>query len=236
MHSIEFLRSSLERSFPLRMLKINIGTLALSIATASDIDSLIERISEEEFRKDERLPYWAEIWHSAIALSQFLQHNPTFVAGKNVLEIGCGLGVTGITATTLGAHVTFSDYDQHALIAAELNFHSNINNGVSEFVNLDFRRPPDQRWPVILAADIVYEKRYIKPLADFFSQCLEEKGLLLLAEPNRMIAIPFFKALTERGFGYLRFDETADLYARPVAVGIYAISRTLLTRDLFQTS
>jgi len=59
--------------------------LALSITTASDIDSLIDKISEEEFRKDERLPYWAEIWHSAIALSQFLQHNPTLVAGKNVL-------------------------------------------------------------------------------------------------------------------------------------------------------
>ena len=45
-------------------------------------------ISEADFEKDERLPYWADIWPSSTALS-------TIVAsldghGKRALELGCG--------------------------------------------------------------------------------------------------------------------------------------------------
>jgi len=36
------------------------------------IESYLQNISEEQFKKDERLPYWAELWPSSIALTKYL--------------------------------------------------------------------------------------------------------------------------------------------------------------------
>ncbi len=47
-------------------------------------------ITEEAFEREEFLPYWAELWSSAVALA----HDVSLRAlrGKHTLELGCGLG------------------------------------------------------------------------------------------------------------------------------------------------
>ena len=176
MHLEEELRNELLSSFGLRSFDLEIGDTRLSITTAEDIDLLVDRISDDEFRKDERLPYWADVWHSAVSLAQHLIMHPSIVRGKNVLELGCGLGIPGIIAALLGAHVTFTDIDASALLAAEYNLLRNAPGHSATFLNLDFRDLPFRTWPVILAADIVYEQRSIEPLTAFPFPCKSAKG------------------------------------------------------------
>jgi len=210
-------------SFPLREITVDTGSRCITLSTAEDIDLLVDSISSEEFNKDERLPYWAELWHSAAALTSLLQEQPETVRDIEVLEIGCGLGLPGIVAAGLGARMTFSDYDEHALAIVELNMRRNNPGICASYMQMDFRHPPPRRWPRILASDVIYEQRFVEPLADFLNAALAPEGCILLSEPNRMIAVPFFDALHERGMRYTRSSRLTALHGRTVEISLYEI-------------
>ena len=48
-------------------------------------------LSEEAFEQEEFLPYWAELWPSALALARAVARRP--LTGRRTLELGCGLGL-----------------------------------------------------------------------------------------------------------------------------------------------
>jgi ETFB lysine methyltransferase len=219
------LRGMLEASFPLQQFALQVGEITLSVTTAEDMQELINRITEEEFIKDERFPYWAEVWHSAIALGEYLQERPDLVRGKHAHEIGCGLGVPGMIAASLGARVSFSDYEEPARRLVELNYLSNALPQPTDIFHLDFREPPQRTWDVILSSDVIYERRFVEPLATCLDAITAPDGIILLAEPDRDIAVPFFHRLKDLGFTYERTQKSVSLYSRTVEVSVYAISR-----------
>ncbi len=225
MSRISELRNILAAAFPLKEIAVEAGDCTLTLTTAEDIETLIEKLSSDAFNVDERLPYWAELWHSAVALATVLAEKGGELRGLEAIEIGCGLGLPGLVAASHGARLTFSDYDEFALRAAELNLLTNVPAAEAEFLPLDFRQPPDRKWPLILAADVIYEKRFIDPLATFLDATLAPGGTILLAEPNRIIAVPFFEALTALGFRYTRESRYANLHGRTAEVSVYSIQR-----------
>jgi len=77
--------------------QFHFGRQTLIIKRVKNLDDMVNRISDADFEQDERLPYWAELWPSAEALSRFLFRNPHLVAGRSVLELGCGLGLTSLS-------------------------------------------------------------------------------------------------------------------------------------------
>ncbi|MFZ1728872.1 MAG: 50S ribosomal protein L11 methyltransferase [Bacteroidota bacterium] len=225
MHRIKELTTELASRFPLRQIELTVGERIYRLTTAEDIEQLIEQITEDEFRKDERLPYWAELWHSAVALAGYIVEAPDRFAGMRVLEIGCGMALPGVVAASIGAHVTCGDFEPLALNVAEVNMLQNVPDNPVDVRLMDFREHPAERWPLILAADVIYEKRFVEPLADFLDHAIEADGSIILAEPNRLIAVPFFEALTARGFRYTRISRSADLHDRVVEISIYEIGK-----------
>ncbi len=232
MNTVSSLLEQLAAAFPLRTLEVTLASRTISLKTARDIDALLDGISAEQFRVDERLPYWAELWHSAVALSLMLEEQPMLVAGRRVLELGCGLGLPGIVAAQLGARVTMSDFDEVALVAAELNLRTNAPDAEVHVLPLDFRMPPSETWDVLIAADVIYERRFIDPLIGCIDACLSDQGRLYLAEPNRQIATEFFDRLAVRGFRDEVRSITAFLHQRSVEVSIHTISRTHANRRM----
>ena len=49
------------------------------------------------------------VWPSSRYLGELLCQNMEFVKGKQVMELGCGSGLSGIVASKLGANVIFTD-------------------------------------------------------------------------------------------------------------------------------
>lgn len=47
-------------------------------------------------------PYWAEVWASAIAVSQLIAEDSSLVKGKKVADVGCGLGFVGLCSAKQG--------------------------------------------------------------------------------------------------------------------------------------
>src|SRR5690606_27891621 len=115
-------------------------------------------------------PYWAEIWPSGIALGAEIAAAPELVAGKPVLELGSGVGITAAIALAAGAVLTTTDYAPESLAMTRLT--CRLHTGTEPDTRQVNWRAPDAHllqddgapWPVILAADVLYEERDIEPV------------------------------------------------------------------------
>lgn len=153
-----------------------------------DIETLLDQSAADP---EQNLPYWAEIWPSGIALGAEIARAPGTVAGKPVLELGSGVGITAAMALEAGALLTATDYAPESLVMTRLT--CRLHTGREPTTRQVNWRAPDApllqddgaRWPVILAADVLYEERDIEPVLDVFAHVLAAGGLLLLAEPGR---------------------------------------------------
>ena len=160
-------------------------------------------------------PYWAFAWAGGQALARYLMDNPSVVAGKPVLDLAAGSGMTAIAALKAGAaSATGNDIDEFAGVAMRLNAEL---NGVSLQVQLgDMLSGPAIADHVILVGDLFYEK----PLADkvllWLLACQRAGAVILTGDPQRTY------------FPKARFSRIAE-YRVPV-------SRELEDADFKQTS
>lgn len=148
------------------------------------------------FERDEYLPYWAELWPSSMLLGEVLLAEPG-LDGLEALELGCGLGLAGIVALSLGVRVTFSDYDSTALHFAARNARLNRFEDF-HLLRFDWRDPPSLRFPLIFGADLLYEERNLNPVLNTICNMLSDNGLCLIVDPDRRPAQRFRAALDSR--------------------------------------
>jgi predicted nicotinamide N-methyase len=156
----------------------------------------------EAFVKDGYMPHWADLWPASRMLAKAILHEP-LPPGGEALEIGCGLGLAGIAALSVGWKVTFSDYDASALRFAANNARL---NGFSNFstLQLDWRFPPDDlRATVILGSDLVYELRHVEPVVAFINRVLLPEGKCLLTDQDRMPSQALKEMLQSAGLPFV---------------------------------
>lgn len=178
----------------------------------TSIDALLDHpATYAAFAQDEYMPYWAELWPSALMLGRVIAQQ-SWPQGMQVLEVGCGLGLSGLVALAMGMHVVFSDYDVAALDFAARNARL---NGFEQFstLPLDWRCPPDDLTvSLILAADVIYEARNIQPLIRLMATVLGPGGECWLCDPDRPHKDEFQSALGAQGF---EFEARAMTLERP---------------------
>ena len=68
----------------------------------------------------QNFPLWIKIWEASLVLAEYLAGMEA-EEGKRLLEIGCGIGVVGIVASSFGHHLTMTEYNQDALNFARAN-------------------------------------------------------------------------------------------------------------------
>ncbi len=150
---------------------------------------------------DEYVPYWADLWPGARMLGKYLLKQ-TWPAGLTVLEVGCGLGLPGIVAQSLGMHVIFSDYDATAMQFAREN---SWINGFDNFetLHMDWRFPPSNlKVPLLLASDLIYEMRNVEPLVHLIKHVVAPGGECLLTDQDRVPMQHFRDTLQSQGLTY----------------------------------
>jgi predicted nicotinamide N-methyase len=163
------------------------SVLGLRLLRPRDAEALL---SEEEFARDEFLPYWAELWPSALDLANVVAQRE--LAGSRVLELGCGLAVPSLVAARASARVLATDWAEDAIALAHENAR---RNGLAlDAAVVDWRDPEPllERAPfdLVLAADVLYERRYVDVLLELLPSL---GGEILLAEPGRPFAPTFLK-------------------------------------------
>ena len=194
--------------------EIRIGDKNYSVWAAEDLDEMVDALiakgEDHPDYKDERLPYWAEIWPSSLALAEYVQNCEEITSESTVLELGCGPGVAGLAAHRAKL-VTVSDYEKPALTLSVANWLENL--GIEPCAELmDWRDPRlELAADILLAADVAYEKRFFEPLINTFKKLLKPNGYILLSEPGRSVAGEFFEQMKASEFSVEQSDEISGI-------------------------
>src|SRR5687768_1672323 len=160
---------------PLRVDRVDLPgtTESMLISRPVDYDRLIDAAAADP---EQNLPYWAELWPSGVALAARIARDPGIVRGRRVLELGCGLGVTAVAALSTGADLVVTDYTPEALALCSLNTLDQAGTQ-PKTLRVNWRDPGPtlhaaarDGFPVVLAADVLYEGRDVDPLRALVEQ------------------------------------------------------------------
>src|SRR3954447_20700824 len=154
----------------------------LALLRPRDTEALLD---EEAFERDEFLPYWAELWPSALALARMVAARA--LHGARTLELGCGLGLPSLAAALAGGRVLATDWSPDAVAMTARNAE---RNGLSiETLVCSWSEPEPllERgpWNLVLASDVLYEERNGEALAPLLPRLLAPHGEVWLADPGR---------------------------------------------------
>lgn len=183
-------------------------------------------IDEHDFARDERLPYWAELWPSAVALARRLSGED--LAGRSAVELGCGVGLPGVAALACGAGVTATDHYEAALDFARYNARANLGWEPRTRL-LDWHEPRTEglgSFDLVLAADVLYEPRNVVALAALIPRLLVPGGEVLLADPRRKDAPGFLQRVRDKGFHISTEECSVPSGGREVIVLMHLLRRS----------
>jgi predicted nicotinamide N-methyase len=166
----------------------------LRLLRPRDSEALLD---EHAFEHEEYLPYWAELWPSALALARTI--GVRALHGARTLELGCGLGLPSIAAALAGGRVLATDWSAQAIVVAARN--AELNDARLETLECSWTAPEPllERgpWQIVLASDVLYEARNGVALLPLLPRLLAPRGEIWLADPGRPAAEPFLAAAEE---------------------------------------
>ena len=195
----------------------------------AELERLWDSMTESEFTDDERLPYWVELWPASIALADYLARRKDMLGGL-CLDMGCGLGLTAMVASSFGAKVIAMDYEFEALVYARKNA---VSNNVPQpvWTAMDWRSPAVRAGScdLVWGGDIMYERRFVGPVMRFIDHVLAPNGRVWMAEPNRDVYQDFRSAVFQKGWKAVKVytGRLPAVYKQPeqVSVTLWEIMR-----------
>jgi predicted nicotinamide N-methyase len=181
---------------------VTAGGRELRLLVPPDAEALLD---EEAFEHEEFLPYWAELWPSGVALADALTERD--VRGCRVLELGCGLALPGLIAALKGATVLATDWSPDAIALLRVNAERNgamLEAAVSSWTDAqpELAGAP---WDLVLAADVLYERRNGDLLLELLPKLTREA---LLADPGR----PHLKGFLDRAADGWEIERAGTVY------------------------
>lgn len=187
--------AGIDSRFQLATTEVFLPSGVCTITHPRNADDLI---SEADYVRDERLPYWADIWPSSIALATSLA--TLAPAPVRMLELGCGVGVVTIAALRLGYDVLATDYYDDALLFTRRNALAGTGREPATRM-ADWREWPGDlgRFDLVVASDVLYERPYAEFVAEVLANSLAPGGTAYIADPGRVAVGAFIAAAAARG-------------------------------------
>ena len=155
----------------------------------------------------------ASLWPAGIAASM-LMLSPEFrsaAKGKDILELGSGLGLTGMTAATGSAKIILTDNDEETVellkVSLVRNSEAIVADGVAK--SLDWRDTPvgDDLTPVdiIVGSDVAYYFPLLRPIMDTTRRFLIKPSrlLFLAGQANRESQWDLYKNIRDGAYNQL---------------------------------
>ncbi len=181
---------------PFRWREERAGPLALRVLEAVDLERHLDRerlLTDDAFEP----PYWALVWSGARSLLEALLEEGD-LAGRSLLDAGCGLGLVAAFAAAAGARVTAADREPAALEAAALI--AAANGLAVEAVEAAFSEIAPRRFECVAASEVLYDAGRLPELAHELSRLVEPGGSLWVADARRIDTARFFDELGRIGF------------------------------------
>ncbi|MBB1284498.1 methyltransferase [Flavisolibacter sp. BT320] len=178
--------------FPLHLQTIPLQSAPVSLYVP---DAAAVRAAYEEGKMP--FPYWSQVWPAAIALAQFLAIHPEYIARKNIVELGAGLGLPSLVAASYAGTVLCTDIAPEAVAIVEKSVKKmgleNVCAMAIDWSNL----PKEFSADVLILSDINYEPAAFGQLQKLVNRFLQNGSLILLSTPQRLMAKEFVLPLLQ---------------------------------------
>jgi predicted nicotinamide N-methyase len=172
--------TGIAEKYDLKCMPVTIGGKTLNIYTVENWDAFVERLEREGKEYVTGFPFWVKIWKASIVLTDHLIRSG-LEKQKHILEIGAGMGITGLFLGALGYNVTITDYEEDALDLLQMNAETNRLDGVS-VKKLDWSKPSlTSTYDIICGSELIYKEQFIRPIINLFREYLRPKGTVYLA-------------------------------------------------------
>ncbi|KAG2521520.1 hypothetical protein JM16_003543 [Phytophthora kernoviae] len=179
-----------------------------------------------------------KLWDSCLVLTRYLSTRRELLAGKQVIELGSGLGLVGIFCAMLGAHVTLTDMEEVIPLLAyniALNFPGLEQDGAStsqSFAKGDavvlpvakahpWGEPPrdlPSHADVLVLSDVVYDPEgYVPLVKSLEALATSPETLVLMAHRSRNPMEYQFFELLSRAFSCEQIDWLSTEKSAPKA-------------------
>ena len=221
---LEKILKDLEKDYPTEIVPITVSGRTLQCLRIEDLDEIIyQRLVTTDIEASD-LPFWGKIWEASILLAAYLAAQPV-LPGRKILEIGTGLGVSGLFAAACGHEVTLSDHKEEILRFIMANGMIKKLNLVST-TNVDWSQtaPRQQVYDWIIGSEVVYHRPTYDALVKFLLQTLKPHGTIFFAKSTSLPADTFFAKLTQH-FKFKRLDKVMRSEDQEFAISLYAIKR-----------
>jgi len=170
---------------------------------------------------DTPFPFWAKIWPSSIALSNFLHEHTHWVKDKTVLELGAGIGLPSFQIAKMVKAVIISDHNSDAVELIEKNI-ALLDLKNAKAVLLDWNKfQNDIKAEVILLSDVNYAPVEFDSLLQIIENYLSKGSTIIIATPQRIMGIPFIEKLQPYFKRETIYTETENM--KEVAICIYVL-------------
>lgn len=144
---------------------------------------------------EEPFPFWAQVWPAAYALADFISKHGEITRGKQILELGGGIGLPSFTAAKYAKSVIVSDSSAEAVALLQRNIRQwGIQN--IEAACIDWNHLPENLLPdLVLMSDVNYAPDQFQALLVLIKKLIHTGCCLLLSTPQRITITPFAEAL-----------------------------------------
>ena len=143
-------------------------------------------------------PYWGLLWPAAAQTAELIL-NHHWPVRLRAMELGCGVGLTGIAALLAGHEVTFSDHAPSAVKIAQENAGRNGFDDVPGLV-FEWQEPPERQFDFLFASDVLYESAGHAPLLLTLCAMLSPGGTVWIGDPGRSAALLFIEQARSLGW------------------------------------
>ena len=161
----------------------------------SDLDHQAEKLNINSAS----WPLFGVVWPSGEILAHLLMDFD--IAGKRILEIGCGIGLPSMLLNHRHADITATDY--HPEAESFLNFNSDLNNEklilffLTDWKNVNCLMG---KFDLIIGSDILYEQNHVELLSDFIQRHANTSCEVIVVDPGRRQHARFSKKMITLGF------------------------------------
>ncbi len=194
---------TIKERYETELVPIGIHSKNLRVLTLKDIDEVTEKAVETPVGGKVALLYWGRIWEASLVLASFIGEQ-NLRADTTVLELGCGIGVTGLFLAAWGHRVVLTDINEDALLFANANIHLNDLGDRAQALKLDWRNPTLKgQFDYVIGSEIVYERDTYPAIIDVLRRYLKPMGTIYMSEGVRPVESTFYSLLEP----YFRYEK-----------------------------
>ncbi len=177
--------------------RFDIGEKRLRLLKIADLEEFLD--GKDPFANVSEFPFWIRLWDAAMVLAYVLGSQRD-TEGKQLLELGAGLGAPGLAAAAAGYTVTLSDYEDIIMDFQRVSAAASGLKGIS-FVHLDWLESRTLGpFDILAGAEILFRDDFFEPLLNIFSTLLKPEGTIFLAHDATRQSLSKFLKLADKDF------------------------------------